>query len=387
LAAALAYCHDHRIYHRDIKPENLLLDENYQLKVADFGLAAIRADPEELLRTECGTRSYMAPEVLARQQYDGSKADCWSAGVVLFIMLSGNPPFQMARPGDWWFNQFRDGRPDKFWRSHRRYTPAFPEGAQEMLTRVFQPDPSQRPSVKDLLQEPWLTSCQLTPQDVKKELQARKERIIKEKENEKERARRKKAAGQHGASGTTRDFDPDKVKHRDVAGGDGLVDTHEISLEEAGPKPPSAPQEALDGVTNLYTAEGGRYSLKRVREAIELMGGAVQAKAKEDEGNDFKLVATVPYDAMNKVEVEVKVWSVEDGDITLIQVLRKMGDPLGFQTAFKKLRKETIDLHGEQEEANPVIAVGPQPYDSDDEEATPAGPVEEQPLEEGVDMI
>jgi len=90
---------------------------------------------------------------------------------------------------------------------------------------------------------------------------------------------------------------------------------------------------------------------------------------------------------MNKVEVEVKVWSVEDGDITLIQVLRKMGDPLGFQTAFKKLRKETIDLHGEQEEANPVIAVGPQPYDSDDEEATPAGPVEEQPLEEGVDMI
>jgi FAD/FMN-containing dehydrogenase len=47
--------------------------------------------------------------------------------VVLFIMLSGNPPFQMARPGDWWFNQFLENRPDRFWKSHKRYSPHFPE--------------------------------------------------------------------------------------------------------------------------------------------------------------------------------------------------------------------------------------------------------------------
>lgn len=81
----------------------------------------------QLLKTECGTRSYMAPEVLARQTYDGAKADCWSAGVVLFIMLSGNPPFQMARPGDWWFNQFLEKHPDRFWKSHKRYSPHFPD--------------------------------------------------------------------------------------------------------------------------------------------------------------------------------------------------------------------------------------------------------------------
>lgn len=178
LASAIAYCHDHNIYHRDIKPENLLLDENYQLKVADFGLAAIRTDSEALLRTECGTRSYMAPEVLARQQYDGKKADCWSVGVVLFIMLSGNPPFQMARPGDWWFNQLKDKKPEKFWRSHLRYSPNFPRPAQDLLTRIFTPDPNLRPTVREVLSDPWVMSCALSPADITRELKVRKEKII-----------------------------------------------------------------------------------------------------------------------------------------------------------------------------------------------------------------
>jgi len=67
LLSALQYCHERGVYHRDIKPENLLLDDKYQLKIADFGLAAIRQDPEETLRTECGTRSYMAPEILSHK--------------------------------------------------------------------------------------------------------------------------------------------------------------------------------------------------------------------------------------------------------------------------------------------------------------------------------
>lgn len=109
LASALAFCHSKGVYHRDIKPENMLLSPDFQLKICDFGLSCLRQDPDELLGTECGTRAYMAPEVLARKPYHGAKADCWSAGIVLFVMVSGNAPFKIAQRSDWWYTQLEHG--------------------------------------------------------------------------------------------------------------------------------------------------------------------------------------------------------------------------------------------------------------------------------------
>jgi serine/threonine protein kinase len=77
------------------------------LQLADFGLA-IQVDEDaegQMLKTECGSQGYMAPEVIARMPYDGAKADSWSASVVSFVILTGNPPFRIARRGDWWFDQ------------------------------------------------------------------------------------------------------------------------------------------------------------------------------------------------------------------------------------------------------------------------------------------
>ena len=93
---ALMYCHKMGIVHRDIKPENLLLttkDFNTGVvKVADFGLARfLYAD--QLAKTKCGTPGYVAPEILSEKPYRGEPADFWSMGVVLFILLSGEPPF------------------------------------------------------------------------------------------------------------------------------------------------------------------------------------------------------------------------------------------------------------------------------------------------------
>lgn len=85
------------------RPENILLDSNFQLKLADFGLANITSDADTVLETECGTKSYMAPEIFEHQGYYGGSVDVWSAGVVLFIMLCGSPPFDIANGKDWWF--------------------------------------------------------------------------------------------------------------------------------------------------------------------------------------------------------------------------------------------------------------------------------------------
>ena len=90
-----------------LKPKNLLLDENENLKVSDFGLSAFAEFKcqDGLLYTTCGTPAYVAPEVINRKGYDGSKADIWSCGVVLYVLLASYHPFSLV---DFLKNQLPD---------------------------------------------------------------------------------------------------------------------------------------------------------------------------------------------------------------------------------------------------------------------------------------
>ena len=91
LMQAVAHCHRLGVAHRDIKPENVLFDDRNRLRLADFGSAEAYQDGE-LMSGIVGTPYYVAPEVLAGKEYS-EKVDVWSAGVVLYIMLAGFPPF------------------------------------------------------------------------------------------------------------------------------------------------------------------------------------------------------------------------------------------------------------------------------------------------------
>lgn len=92
IIGGLSYCHRFNICHRDLKPENLLIDASRNIKLADFGMAALQP-AGRWLSTSCGSPHYAAPEIIYGRQYRGATADIWSVGIILFAMLNGFLPF------------------------------------------------------------------------------------------------------------------------------------------------------------------------------------------------------------------------------------------------------------------------------------------------------
>jgi len=93
IISGIEYSHRLKIVHRDLKPENVLLDNDLNVKIADFGLSNEISDGD-FLTTSCGSPNYAAPEVIRGGVYAGPEIDVWSCGVILYVMLCGRLPFE-----------------------------------------------------------------------------------------------------------------------------------------------------------------------------------------------------------------------------------------------------------------------------------------------------
>lgn len=155
LVEGVEYCHKLGVCHRDLKPENLLLDEHGNLKISDFGLSSLYvgdaemdgASRTELLHTTCGTPNYVAPEVIADQGYDGKKADVWSIGVILYVLLAGFLPFDEGTIMALF---------SKIQKADFTYPKWFSPEVRALLDQVLVADPKVRISLTQLKDHPWM---------------------------------------------------------------------------------------------------------------------------------------------------------------------------------------------------------------------------------------
>ncbi|KAK8869825.1 hypothetical protein IAR55_000393 [Kwoniella newhampshirensis] len=152
IIAGVDYCHRFNICHRDLKPENLLLDAEKNIKIADFGMAALEPS-DKLLETSCGSPHYASPEIVAGMSYHGAASDIWSCGVILFALLTGRLPFddenirvllQKVKTG-------------------RFSMPAdLPNDAKDLIMRMLVVDPERRIPMHDIMRHPFFQRKQDT---------------------------------------------------------------------------------------------------------------------------------------------------------------------------------------------------------------------------------
>lgn len=148
---ALRYMHANNVVHRDLKPENLILaskDNDYDLRIADFGLASFVKEGE-LLKLRCGSPGYVAPEILEDVGY-AENSDVFSAGVILYVLLTGRPVFRGYNLNEILLKNKRCEieYPDKYWSkiSHQ---------AKDIVAKLLNKNPHERISAAEALQHEW----------------------------------------------------------------------------------------------------------------------------------------------------------------------------------------------------------------------------------------
>lgn len=152
ILSAVGYCHSFNICHRDLKPENILLNRQGEIKIADFGMAALHQGPDHKLKTSCGSPHYAAPELIRGVTYRGEKVDIWSMGVILYATLCGRLPFDVDSSNKDWLGSLLA----KIKRGSYDMAPEFTNEAEDLIWRILQVNPRERINLIHIWRHPLL---------------------------------------------------------------------------------------------------------------------------------------------------------------------------------------------------------------------------------------
>ncbi|KAL0978631.1 hypothetical protein UPYG_G00173090 [Umbra pygmaea] len=166
---AVAYLHTMNIVHRNLKLENLVYFnrlKHSKIVISDFHLAKLETG---LIKDPCGTPEYLAPEVVGRQRY-GKPVDCWALGVIMYILLSGNPPFYDETDDDDYENHdknlFRKILAGDY-EFDSPYWDDISESAKSLVSRLMEVDQDQRLTAQEAINHEWISGNAASNKNIK----------------------------------------------------------------------------------------------------------------------------------------------------------------------------------------------------------------------------
>ena len=342
------YIHSKGFSHRDLKPENILLDKMYDVKIVDFGFACPLEgrDGSGTNRSLIGTPGYMAPEILAKQPYQGQVVDLFALGVILFILYSGHPPFSMANEEDNYYKLLATNRSDLFWKAHsnRKTEGFFSEDFKDLLTCMLQFHPHQRLCIADIIGHPWMASGGVaSSESVRAEFANRheinKQRALAEQE-------RKTAQKNQVNNGPRRDFqfggkvylshdeeaktDTDaaqiiRLRLKDFKGEqDG---THQFFSH-------FRPDYLLTELTSKMNTEGKQFTVSDTTWKVNFSDQRqINDNTDAADGEESK---TAPEAVFERVEIQVEISKVQGQDKFCVEFKRKAGSSILFYDSANK---------------------------------------------------
>jgi serine/threonine protein kinase len=155
LIYGVAHIHCRGVLHRDIKLDNILLDDDMGVKICDFGVSR-QLCKGQIIKEQCGTPAYLAPEIIINCGYSGFFSDLWSIGIALFTMLCGAVPY-------------RGNSLQELLNAEKNEKIVFPSHlsplSKDLIERLLEFEPYKRITIPEIMQHPWFTRNKAYPAD------------------------------------------------------------------------------------------------------------------------------------------------------------------------------------------------------------------------------